>query len=219
MSIKTARIALITVLCTSGAASAAPGARTGGWQISLTPTFTNSNLIQFNGGAQADINEHSGFEFGFGYNFSDYMELDLEFGSATSNYTGTRVGDDGSTERFTSSLYRSHMNLGFTLNLLASRLTPFLKANLGMNFIDSGIPTGDFGSACWWDPWWGYVCGPYAQTYTSSEYSYGADVGLRYDITNSLFLKASMGKTYLNLDNADAPDFTRYKFTFGFMFR
>lgn len=219
---KAPAIALILSLSLlSVESNSAPGNRTGQWQISLIPSYTNSQSIQFDGGAVADINSHSGFGIGIGYNFSDYIELDLDIGSANANYIGTHIPDDGvnTPEKYNGTFYTSHMNLGLTYNFLASRLTPFVKGNLGLTYVDSGIPTGDIGSVCYWDPWWGYFCGPYAQTYTTSELSYGADLGLRFDITSKIFLKGSIGKSYINLDNSSAPDFTIYKFIVGFSFR
>ena len=203
------------------ASIAAPGARTGQWQISLMPGYTGSQTVTFDGGATADINSHSGFAIGIGYNFSDYLELELDFGSANANYTGTRILDDGSNtpEKFTGNLYTSHMNLGLTYNFMAARLTPFIKGNLGFTYVDSGIPTGRVGTGCWWDPWWGYYCAPFAETYTTSELGYGADLGLRFDITGKLFLKGSVGQSYIDFDRSSATGFTRYKFIIGFSFR
>lgn len=215
---------LATILLMSSLLSAesisAPGARTGQWQISLIPSYTNSQSIQFEGGAVADINSHSGFGIGIGYNFSDHLELDLDIGSANANYIGTRVSDDGATsEKYNGTYYTSHMNLGLTFNLMAARLTPFIKGNLGLTYVDSGIPTGNIGTICWYDPWWGYYCGPYAQTYTTSDLSYGADLGLRFDITNAIFLKGSVGLSYLDVDKSSTPESTIYKFIVGFSFR
>ena len=212
---------LFSLSLLSADTNSAPGNRTGQWQISLIPTYTNSQSIQFDGGAVADINSHSGFGIGIGYNFSDYLELDLDIGSADANYTGTRVLDDGSNtqQKYNGSYYTSHMNLGLTYNFIAARLTPFVKGNLGLTYVDSGIPTGDLSSVCWWDPWWGYYCGAYAQTYTSSELSYGADLGLRFDITSNVFLKGSVGKSFIDFDKTSTADFTIYKFTVGFSFK
>ncbi|MGB5276893.1 MAG: hypothetical protein WBP02_06940, partial [Gammaproteobacteria bacterium] len=83
-------------LLLAAASYASPGSRTGQWQISLIPSYTSSQSIQFDGGATADINSHSGFGIGLGYNFSDFLELELDIGSANGNYTGTRILDDGS---------------------------------------------------------------------------------------------------------------------------
>jgi hypothetical protein len=198
----------------------APGNRTGQWQISLIPSYTDSTTVTFDGGATADISGHSGFAIGIGYNFSDYIELDFDIGSADGSYVGTRVFEDGrDPEKYNGNLYTSHMNLGLTYNFMASRLTPFVKGNLGLSYVDSGIPTGNIGTVCWYDPWWGYYCGPYAQTYTSSDLVYGADLGLRFDISNKLFLKGSVGQSYIDFDKSSATGFTVYKFIVGFSFK
>jgi hypothetical protein len=212
---------LFSFLCFSPESFSAPGNRAGAWQITLIPSFTNSQSIQSDTGARADINEHSGFGIGIGYNYSDHLEIELDIGSGNANYTGTRILDDGSNteEQYTGTFYTSHMNLGLTYNFMASRFTPFIKGNIGLSYIDSGIPTGDIVSGCYWD-WYGYYyCGNYALTYTTSDWSYGADIGLRFDITNKIFIKGSVGKTYIDLSNTETPDFTQYKFIVGFSFK
>lgn len=211
---------LLSLSLLSAETNSAPGNRTGQWQISLIPSYTNSKTVTFDGGGTADISGHSGFAIGIGYNFSDNIELDFDIGSADGSYVGTRIFEDGSDpEKYNGNLYTSHMNLGLTYNFMASRLTPFVKGNIGLNYVDSGIPTGNIGTVCWYDPWWGYYCGPYAQTYTSSDLSYGADLGLRFDITSKLFLKGSVGKSYIDFDNSSTADFTNYKFIVGFSFK
>ena len=213
-------VLILSLSLLSAETNSAPGNRTGQWQISLIPSYTDSKTVTFDGGATADISGHSGFAIGIGYNFSDYIELDFDIGSADGNYVGTRVFEDGSDpERYNGNLYTSHMNLGLTYNFMASRLTPFVKGNLGLSYVDSGIPTGNIGSVCWYDPWWGYYCGPYAQTYTSSDLVYGADLGLRFDITSKVFVKGSAGKSYIDFDNSSTADFTIYKFIVGFSFK
>lgn len=197
------------------------GSRTGLWQISLVPSYTSSQVVTFDGGATADINSRSGFAIGIGYNFSDHMELDLDFGTADGNYTGTRVPDDSSSlpETFSSNMFASHINLGLTYNFSASRLTPFVRGNLGWTYVDSGVPTGRVGTGCWWDPWYGYICAPIAETYTANEFTYGADLGLRFDVTRTVFLKGSAGKSYFDFDRSSSTGFTVYKFVIGFGFR
>ncbi len=215
-----ARTALLCSLLTLPTAShSAPGARTGQWQVTLIPVYFDSRSIGFEGGATADINADTGFGIGIGYNFSDHVELDFEIGTSNANYVATQIAEDGQIDKYNGNLYSSRMNLGLTYNFLASRLTPFVKGNLGLAYVDTGIPTGDFGTVCWWDPWWGYYCGPYARTYTTSELSYGADLGLRFDITSKLFVKGSAGKSYIDFDRSSTTDFTVYKFIIGFSFR
>lgn len=196
------------------------------WQFYLAPQFTNSKLLQFDNGAEADINEQSSWAFGIGYNVNEHIELNLAFSAGNSNYSGTRIIDNtpedpdnpNGPQDFTANLYTSTIKFDFTYNLLKSDLTPFIGANIGSTYIDSGVPTGNVITGCWWDPWWGYVCYPTAQTYTSTELTYGASLGVRYDINNKLFIKAGASKNYLDINSSNSADFTTYQFAFGLMF-
>lgn len=190
------------------------------WAFFLAPQFTNSKLLQFDNGAEADINERSSLGFGFGYNVNKHVELSLTFSSSSANYTGTRVLDNASktTEKFAANLYTSSLDFSFTYNLFSTPFTPYISGNFGSTYIDSGIPTGEIGTACWWDPWWGYICTPTAQTYTATKLSYGASAGLRYDFNRKLYIKGGITQTYLDLNSSNTADFTSYQFIFGFMF-
>ncbi len=188
------------------------------WEFYLAPQITNSKDIQFNNGAQASLNQRSSIGFGIGYNINSHIELSMDFSSSNSNYTSTSIPEDTSLQPVTNthSLYTSSINFGFTFNFLSTAFTPYVTANAGSTYIDSGILTGNIGTGCWWYPYWGYVCGPVAQTYTSTEFNYGAALGLRYDFNRKLYIKAQAGKNYL--DTGNTPDFTTYRFIFGFMF-
>ncbi len=197
------------------------------WAFFLAPQFTNSKVLQFTNGAEADINEHSSVGFGFAYNLNAHIELGATFASSNSNYVGTRIIDNdpedpdnpNGPQKFTSNMYTSSIDFNFTYNLLSTPFTPYITANIGSTYIDSGVPTGDIISGCWWDPWWGwYVCGPTALTYTTTELNYGAGVGLRYDFNRKLYIKGGVAKNYIDLNSSNTPDFTTYQFIFGFMF-
>jgi hypothetical protein len=210
---------IVTILI-SFSAHAFTDSRAEKWEFILAPQYINSKVLQFDNGAEADINARSSLGFGFGYNLDKNIELSLLFASSSANYTGTRIIDDGSDtpEKFTSNLYTSSINLGFTYNFLKSPLTPYLSATLGSTYIDSGIPTGNIVTGCWWDPWYGYLCSPTAQTYTSTNFTYGASVGVRYDFNRKLYIKGGVGKNYIDIDSSNTADFTAYQFIFGFMF-
>jgi len=220
-------LTLILCLCMmSFNAHAAKGSRAETWQFYIAPQFTNSKLLQFDNGAEADINESSGWAFGIGYNVNEHIELNLAFSNSNSNYSGTRIIDNtpedpdnpNGPQEFTANLYTSSIKFDFTYNLLKSNFTPFIAANIGSTYIDSGVPTGDIITGCWYDPWYGYVCYPTAQTYTSTEFSYGASLGLRYDFKSAFFIKASASKNYLDISSSNSSDFTTYQFAFGLMF-
>jgi len=190
------------------------------WEFFLAPMLTNSKNLQFDNGAEARINKRSSLGFGFAYNINSHIELSLLFASSNANYTGTRIADDGSNtvEKFTSNLYTSKLDFGFSYNLLSTPFTPYISANIGSTYIDSGVPTGNIGTVCRWDPWWGYICAPYEQTYTATKLGYGAGIGLRYDFNRKLFIKGGIAKSYIDLNSTNSTDFTSYQFIFGIMF-
>ena len=200
--------------------NAVTGSRAEKWEFFLAPQYTNAKVLQFENGAEADITARQNLGFGFGYNLNSNIEISALFAASNGNYTGTRIADDGSNtpEKFTNSLYTSTISFGFTYNFLKTSFTPYLSANLGSTYIDSGIPTGNLSSSCWWDPWYGYVCTPTAQTYTSSNFTYGASAGLRYDFNRKVFIKGGVGKNYIDIGSSNTPDFTTYQFIFGLMF-
>jgi len=196
------------------------------WEFFLAPQISNTKLLQFENGAEADINKRSSLGFGFGYNMNRHIELTVLFSSSNSNYTGTRIIDNdpalqeppNGPQKFTSNLYTSTLDFGFTYNFLSGPLTPYVSANIGSTYVDSGVPTGNIITGCWWDPWWGYICTPQAQTYTSTVINYGAGVGLRYDFNRKLYIKGGVARNYLDINSSNTPDFTTYQFIFGFMF-
>ena len=220
-------IKIIIVACTfiSINAYAFSDSRDGKWAFFLAPQFTNSKLLQFNNGAEADINEGSSIAFGFAYNLNKHIELGGTFASRSSNYTGTSILDDDQdgnpdgSKKFTANMYTSSINFNFTYNLLSAPFTPYITANIGSTYVDSGLPTGDITTGCWWDPWYGwYVCRPVDLTYTTTELNYGAGVGLRYDFNHKFYIKGGVNKNYIDLNSTNTPDFTTYEFIFGLMF-
>ena len=190
------------------------------WEFYLAPQITDSKDLQFENGATANLEQDSSLGFGVGYNLNSHIELALEFVSNDTNYTSTAIPEDPAESPVTSrgSIYTSTINFGFTFNFLTTPFTPYVTANLGSTYIDSGIYTGNVGTGCWWYPYWGYICGPVAQTYTSTELSYGAALGLRYDFNRKLYMKGEARKSFIDMGNSNTPDFDTARLIFGFMF-
>jgi opacity protein-like surface antigen len=211
---------IATLLISTFAQAEAFDSRDNKWEFFLQPQYINSKTLEYDNGASADINDRSSLGFGLGYNIDRHIELSVDFSASNSNYTGTRIIDDGANtpEKFSATMYTSSLNFGFTYNILSGPFTPYISANLGSTYIDSGIPTGNIESACWWDPWYGYICSPRAQTFTSTEFHYGIGAGLRYDFNRKLYMKGGINQTFLDLNSSNTADFIVYQFIFGFMF-
>jgi len=97
-------------------------------------------------------------------------------------------------------------------------LTPYISGNFGVSFVDTGIKDGGGYDSCYYDPFYGYVCGVYETTKTSTDFTYGASIGLRYDFENKLFVKGGMGVNVVNFDSKETPVFTTYQLTVGSIF-
>ena len=187
------------------------------WEAFLAPTVIQSKTLEFGHGASASIDGRTAFSFGIGYNFTEHFELSVLMSTSSANYTGTRIKNDGTKETFTENMYASSFNLQGTYNFLEGPFTPYINGYIGSTYIDSGVSTGEEGDYCWWDPWWGYICGPYNVTYSSTKFSYGLDLGVRYDF-EMLYLAASIGKNFIDLETDNSSDFNIYRFIFGFKF-
>ena len=103
-------------------------------------------------------------------------------------------------------------------NVLKGPVTPYDVGGLGNTNIDSNIPTGPPVGTCWYDPWWGYVCGEYQPTQSNTYTSFNVGLGIRWDINKRMFLRAGIGKHRVNADNTSEVDFDTRKLEVGFSF-
>jgi len=97
-------------------------------------------------------------------------------------------------------------------------LTPFVMGGVGWAFVDSNIPSGPPQGVCWWDPWYGYVCGYYQNTYTKDYFSYNLGIGARWDVVPDFFLRGSVGLQRVDLGRAGTTDFVGGRLDLGYMF-
>ncbi len=212
---KSIKLSLFTLFACSVLAEAKEQ-RNESWEFFFTPIFTQSKVLEFGNGSEADINSRGGLGFGFGYNVNPNIELTMLFSGSSGNYKGTRVKEDGEKKEFTSNMYTSSMNFGATYNFLEGAFTPYVSGTFGFTYVDSGIVVEGGDGYCYWDPWWGYIC--HSKTYTDTVLNYGGSAGLRYDFGNGLFLKGGIGMTYLDIDSTNSSDFIVYDFSIGSTF-
>jgi opacity protein-like surface antigen len=93
-----------------------------------------------------------------------------------------------------------------------------VTGGIGYSFIDTNIPDAPPQTACWWDPWWGYVCDTFQSTRNVEEFTYQAGVGLRWDVSPGYTMRLAYEKHWLDLGEATTtPDFDQFKL--GIVFR
>lgn len=202
----------------SGAASHAQQQTTRGpgWEFGLDVIYQDSTDIGFNGGSRASLQDDWGLSIIFGYRFNERLELqfgldwsdvdyDVVIQSAPPSLPQRSFRGSGSLEAFTP---RVKVNYNF----MPGPLTPYVTAGVGWSFIDTNIPSGRAENVCWWDPWWGYICGTVQDTRTIDEFEYELGVGLRWDVGTGISLRLAYEKHWLDYSQATStPDLDQYK--------
>ncbi len=181
------------------------------WETTVQVRYLDGRSVGFDSGGTVELDNEPGFGFGFGYNFNQHLALHADISWASIDYKASTPA-----RSYTSRLDTASTQFNLTYYLLSGPLTPFVAGGLGWTWVDSNIPSGPSGIYC--DPWT-YYCYPYQSTYNDTAFSYNAALGLRWDITRSYFLRASVGKLWIDFDRASGtPSFTNGRVDFGFMF-
>lgn len=219
---------LLTIigLCTATSAGHAlvvrtPGSRAGTFEVAIAGRFQDSANYNFSGDARAHTDSSWGWGFNLGYNFTDHFNLSFDASADRVGYQAAFIpsGSSGSTTLIDGHLdtFTGHFNA--TWNFLSGPVTPFVTGGVGWTYVDSNIPSGPPEIGCWWSPWWGYVCTDFQDTRDENSLSWAASVGLRWDVTDSVFLRGSIGKMWVDLNNASGnPDINIGKVEVGFMY-
>ncbi|MDA8139596.1 MAG: outer membrane beta-barrel protein [Desulfobacteraceae bacterium] len=191
--------------------------RAGGWDFYLPLTYAEDAKIEGTHGSKVDINDDLGFGFGVGYNLNNHFQLGGLFNWNSRSYDATATRDDGSTARYSNWLETSTIALNGTYYILDSNITPFVSGMLGYTWMDTNIQDGPSSGYCWYDPWWGYVCSEYVPTKTASDLSYGAGLGVRFDINRAFSMQCSYNRAWIDIDNASGtPYFNTWRLDFIF---
>ena len=209
-------IGLALLLC-SGVALAD---RQPGWDFGGELLYQFSQDVDFDGGSKADLDDDIGLALSFTYRFNSRFELlfgldwnsydySADIAPAPTGPNGPIVGAgfsvEGEIETWTP-------RVGVNFNLLEGDLTPYVTGGVGWSFIDTNVPDGRAQSACWWDPWFGYVCGTFQDTKSLDELTYNVGLGLRWDLGSSISLRLGYERHWLELDKASStPGFDQIK--------
>jgi len=207
---------LLSCLALCGTWSAAARAeRQPGWDFGAELLYQFSHDIDFKGGSSASLDDDLGIALTFGYRLNprlevlfglDWNKIDYKVNVANGTAGGVGFSANGDLEAFTP-------RIGLNFNILEGDLTPYVSGSVGWSFIDTNIPNGPPVSSCWWDPWWGYVCGTWQTTRNIDEFAYSLGAGVRWDVSSTISLRLGYEKHWLDLSEATStPDFDQIKF-------
>lgn len=197
----------------------------GGQEASQRPRFDftlglrhlQSESTVFEGGTVVDTDSSTGVGFTFDWRFADRWSAGVSLAIHDIDYAADiALADNGGRELVRNDL-DTHSVIGHVKRYFGNwaRVEPYATAGLGWASIDTNIPTGPPVGLCWFDPWWGLVCDTFQPTRTMTEGAALAGVGVRWDFSRRVFLDASVGREWIDLDNAGRPDFTQLRVSFG----
>ena len=197
---------IVALLALSAAAVAAPGSGEKGqaeFSFGLTYGFDASATTV--NGSSIDFDGQVGFGFGGDYFIADRLSIGFDIGWSRPDYSAILVPDDGSPEvsiRHEASIWTGQLNGSYYFT--DKPITPFVEAGLGWTNFDSNVADEPPITGCWWDPFWGYVCNTYYSTYDNSSFSYGAGLGLRWNVSYDISVKATY--RWLEVDSGNLSD-------------
>lgn len=217
---QTAPLLGAVALLVLGAGVAQAQDREGHWEFTLSPLYQFSENIDFEGGSTVKTESDLGFELGFGYNLTEMFNLGFGFDWYSVGYDANVATDTPGSFTQINGTYDTWIGFGSaTANLMEGPFVPYVTAGIGWSYIDTGIPDGLPVSGCYWDPWFGYICGTTYPTKSSDSFTYNLGVGLRYQFNPSFFMRAGYDMRWLDLGNADGtPGFSQARLDFGWMF-
>ncbi|MBL0709832.1 MAG: porin family protein [Colwellia sp.] len=174
--------------------------RAGKWEGTFQFINSQSSDINSENGSGADLDNDLGWGFTFGYNVNPHILVNFGFTSITPRYDATLIGENGNSTniKHKMNMYNSQFNVVY--NFMTDQFTPFVQAGAGWSYLDSNIAKGPSGSVCWWDPWWGYYCDYYQNTHNDTRFSYNVAAGVRYELDNSMFFRASYQQNWTDVN-------------------
>ncbi|HVY05653.1 MAG TPA: outer membrane beta-barrel protein [Burkholderiales bacterium] len=197
-------------------------ARAGHWDASLHVLYEDSKSLGSDNGSSAEVDSSAGWGFGVGYNFDNHWYVDMNFSARNADYTATTTPQPGNPNRpqnFSGTLSTDSFAVNGTYHFFDGALTPFVTAGLGATYVNTDIPSGLPVNVCWYDPWWGYYCGPVVPTKSDTYFSYNAGVGVRWDAPQSLFVRGLVSQQWIDVGGGvGQPSFTQFRIDIGARF-
>lgn len=188
------------------------------WDLSVQTRYTAAKDYDGPGGSSLSLEDDLGWGFGFGYHVNEKLNVGFLMSWRSIPYYATAVdaNDPANLEQYSNWLDTGTFALTADWNILPKRLTPYLNGGIGWTMVNTNIAAGVSGG-CYWDPWWGYICGSYVATYGTDAFSYGVGAGLRLEVSEAVFLRVGYEYNAIDIDSADSSDI--FRVDAGFMVR
>lgn len=190
------------------------------WEFTLQVIGSGSESSSASNGAGLDVDSDVGYGAGFAYNLNPRFAIGFDFLYLKPDYTAVFNTDQSGTLALSHEMTVFNGQLNGIWNFMDGPFTPFVLAGIGWTHVDSNVADGPPVTGCWWDPWWGYICESFYDTYEETRFSYGVGAGLRYEFRNKMFVKGSFN--HLELDgggNGADPSLEMWRLELGWLLR
>src|SRR5690348_7065131 len=221
---KSRYIVTLAAVC-SAWSLAAYADRDTGWEFGGELIYQDSTEFTADHDAAASLDSDVGIALTFGYRFNEKLELTFGVDWNNVDYDATVVADgvplipNGTEVSVSGELEAFTPRVGVNFNFIDGPVTPYVSAMIGYAFIDTNIPDGPAQGGCWWDPWYGQICGTWQPTKSVDEFTYGAGVGVKWDVNDSMAMRFAYEKHWLDLGNATStPNFDQIKLGLSFSY-
>ena len=194
--------------------------RTNSWEFTVMVPYVAAEKTTLKGGSEFDTNSDVGLGFSTGYNYNEHLAANMSWSWNWPKYDATIVSADVpalTSRQANGELGTATVQFNMLYNFKPGPITPLVSGGIGWTFIDTGIasdlpPT----ETCWWDPFYGYICYNHQPTYADWRFSYNAAVGLRWQMTDRIFLRGNVGLLWIDLPQGGNQDYTVGRLEFGF---
>lgn len=197
-----------------------PSERTQRWEAVLFSRYQFAKESTDDRGSITSLDDDFGWGIGFNFNMNEKMQFGGDFGWNGINYDVSAATDPpgGSAIQYGGRADTGGAMFTGSFHLMPSKLTPFVTGGLGWGWFDTNIYAGSV-PGCYWDPWWGYICGNYPTTFGDDAFVYKVGGGLRYDSPGTFFLKLHYNSLWADFGNTASSRADQIRIDFGSMMR
>ena len=164
--------------------------------------YLHSEDITFNGPAgdvKVKMNDTGLGGFGLAFHFNEFVAVhaDFMFGSAT--FSGDMpLAAGGGTIHESQDVFLQTGRFNLDYNIINRRLTPFVTGGIGYQYLETEMKNAP--PVQYWDPWW--VWQTYHAHAWETDFTWNVGAGVRWNITDRLFIKATAGAQWLEYGGA-----------------
>jgi opacity protein-like surface antigen len=140
--------------------------------------------------------------FGFAYHFNPFVSIHSDFMFGNTAFHGDfPVQNPGPGTPTTISVKQDAFittgRFNVDYNMINRRISPLLTAGIGYQYLETELKNLPPVNYCWWDPWYGYICGTGYAYASETDFTWNVGAGFRWNITDNLIVKVVGGANWL----------------------